>query len=213
MIAVSKPSRQTPNSQRDDQFVAMIPAIQRYARSAFRRLRPEVREDAVSAVVADAFFAFRRLVELGKHDVAYATPLARFAVRRYWTGRCACMPRGRDILSQKAQTTRGIIVERLDQFDEREQDWRLALVEDRRATPADTAAARIDVAAWLQSLPRRDHRVAETLSLGNTTSDAARQFRVSRARVSQLRRELQASWQAFQGESVGWPRSRQSRMS
>ena len=111
------------------------------------------------------------------------------------------MPRGRDMMSQKAGSTHGIVVERLDMFDEDQCKWRQALVEDRHAGPAEIAASRLDVAAWLRSLPRRDRRVAETLSLGNTTSEAARRFGVSRARVSQLRRELQASWTAFQGEA------------
>src|SRR5271154_2835075 len=130
MIAITKSPRQQ-NARNDEQFLTMIPAIQRYARSAFRNLRSQNREEAICAVVADAFIAFRRLVELGKQDVAYATPLARFAVRRYWTGRCACMPRGRDMMSQKAETVHGIVVERLDQFDEDQCKWRQALVEDR----------------------------------------------------------------------------------
>ena len=140
MIAISKSPLQSANTQHDGQFLQMIPAIERYARSAFRNLRPQTREEAICAVVADAFFAFRRLVELGKQDVAYATPLARFAVRRYWSGRCASMPRS-DIMSQFAPTAHGIVVERLDMFDEHTQHWHQALVEDRRATPADTAAA------------------------------------------------------------------------
>ena len=105
MIASTKKSPQSAYTPDDERFLEMIPAIQRYARSAFRNLRSQVREEAVSAVVADAFFAFRRLVELGKQDRAYATPLARFAVRRYWAGRCAGMTRGRDLTSQKARTT------------------------------------------------------------------------------------------------------------
>ncbi len=179
----------------------MIPAIKRYSRSAFRNLLTTIAQTKpfYAAWWPTRSLLFAGWVELGKQDVAYATPLARFAVRRYWSGRCASMPRG-DIMSQRARTTHGIVVERLDMFDEDSQHWRQALVEDRRATPADTAAARIDVAAWLRSLSRRNRRIAETLALGNTTSDAARQFRVSRARVSQLRRELQASWQAFQDE-------------
>ncbi len=109
MIASSKPICQAKHAQHDDRFLKMVPAIQGYARSAFRNLQPETREDAICAVVADAFFAFRRLVELGKQDLAYATPLARFAVRRYWTGRCACMPRGRDIMPQRQeQPTRSL---------------------------------------------------------------------------------------------------------
>ncbi len=201
MIAISKLPRPTANAQHDERFLKMVPAIQRYARSAFRNLRAQTRDEAICTVVADALFAFRRLVESDKQDRAYATPLARFAVRRYWTGRCACMPRGRDMMSQKTQTTRGIVIERLEFFDEQEQHWRQALVEDRRASPADTAAARIDVAAWLRSLPRRNRRIAQTLAMGETTSSAARRFGISRARISQLRRELQESWQAFQGEA------------
>ena len=135
MIAITKSPRQARNARNDEQFLKMVPAIQRYARSAFRNLRSQTREEAICAVVADAFFAFRRLVELGKQDVAYATPLARFAVRRYWTGRCACMPRGRDMMSQKAGTTHGIVVERLDMFDADQCKWRQALVEDRHAAP------------------------------------------------------------------------------
>jgi hypothetical protein len=201
MIVSTKKPRQTAYAPDDERFLEMIPAIQRYARSAFRNLRSQAREEAVCAVVADAFFAFRRLVELGKQDRAYATPLARFAVRRYWAGRCAGMTRGRDLTSQKARTTYGIIIERLDKLDHQTRNWRQALVEDHRATPADIAAARIDVAAWLRSLTRRNRRIAVTLALGNTSSETARQFGVSRARISQLRSELQASWQAFQGAS------------
>lgn len=38
--------------------------------------------DAVQETVASAFVAYARLVKLGKEELAYATPLAQFAVRR-----------------------------------------------------------------------------------------------------------------------------------
>ena len=212
MIAITKSSHQPANVQHDGRFLEMVPAIQRDARSAFRNLRTQAREEAISAVVTDAFFAFRRLVELSKQDVAYATPLARFAVRRYWTGRCACMPRGRDMMSHKAGTTHGIVVERLDVFDADQCKWRQALVEDRHAGPAEIAASRLDVAAWLRSLPRRDRRVAETLSLGHTTSEAARRFGVSRARVSQLRRSCRPVGRRSRVKRVGRLCSRRRRI-
>ena len=41
-------------------------------------------------------------------------------------------------------------------------------------------------------------QVALRLAVGDTTSEAAVQFRVSQARISQLRRELEADWEAFQ---------------
>ena len=76
-----------------------------------------------------------------------------------------------DLRPQKARTTHGIIIERLDKLDNQMQNWHQALIEDRHATPADIAVARIDVAAWLRSLSQRNRRIAETLALGNTSSE------------------------------------------
>jgi uncharacterized protein (DUF433 family) len=103
----------------------------------------------------------------------------------------------RDVLSPQAHAAGEITVERLDEFDHEQGDLRAALIEDRRATPADTAAARIDVAAWLRSLSHRSRRIAMTLAMGETTSDVARQFKVSPARISQMREELKTSWESF----------------
>ncbi len=74
------------------------------------------------------------------------------------------------------------------------------LVEDGRATPADLAASRIDFPAWLDTLSDRDRRLALTLSRNEKTGDTARKFKISPARVSQLRQELAARWKAFHGE-------------
>ena len=57
-------------------FLKMLPAIHRHARIAFRHLDPEARAEMVEEVVANAFVAYQRLVELGKADLAYPTPLA-----------------------------------------------------------------------------------------------------------------------------------------
>jgi hypothetical protein len=210
MISITKPPCQSTNAQHDQQFLELVPTIERHARSAFRNLQPQVLEEAISAVVFNAFCAFRRLVERGKQELAYASPLARFAVARYWSGRCAGMPSGRDVMSQQARAAHGFAVERLDRFDEKQGEWREVLVEDRCAGPAEIAAARIDVAAWLRSLPRRNRRIAKTLAMGETTSEVARQFRLSRPRVSQLREELKLSWQMFQGEAMQTMPTRQA---
>jgi FixJ family two-component response regulator len=98
----------------------------------------------------------------------------------------------------QAQEASGILVERLDTFDKVQEEWRQALLEDRRATPAEIAIARIDLADWLRSLSRRNRQIAKTLAMGETTSNVARQFQLSAARVSQIRRELEASWERFQ---------------
>ncbi len=66
--------------------------------------------------------------------------------------------------------------------------------------PAETAAARIDVADWFAALPRRDRRMAKTLSQGCSTGDAATRYGVSPGRISQKRREFHRSWEKFQSD-------------
>jgi len=75
------------------------------------------------------------------------------------------------------------------------------LVENRRVTPADTAAARIDFRDWLGRMKHRRREIAEVLAAGHTTSEVAGQFRLSLARVSQMRREFESSWREFQRDA------------
>jgi hypothetical protein len=81
-----------------------------------------------------------------------------------------------------------------------EGQWQEILVEDNHAGPADIARVRIDFASFLRSLPLRLRRVAKFLSKGETTNAAAEKFRVSAGRISQIRKELQRSWQQFMGD-------------
>ena len=105
--------------------------------------------------------------------------------------------------SEYAQRVKHFTLERLDRYDEATGQWRQMLLEDPKAGPADTAAARIDFGTWLRSLPRRQRWIALTLASGETTKAAARKFRVSPGRISQVRKELAASWNAFQGGTAG----------
>jgi hypothetical protein len=106
----------------------------------------------------------------------------------------------RDVLSPQCQRKNEFVIETLNHFDETVGSWQDTAVEDKRFTPADVAALRIDFNAWLASLSERNRQVAEKLATGETTSAVARLFGVSPARVSQLRRELQKAWFMFQGE-------------
>ena len=106
----------------------------------------------------------------------------------------------RDVSSEYAQQRKGFKVERLDRFDRRENGWMEILVEDRRSGPAEIVASKLDFAAWLRSLSKRDRRMAVMLATGETTGEAAKQFGVSPSRISQGRRELQQSWNDFVGE-------------
>ena len=92
---------------------------------------------------------------------------------------------------------KSVTVERLDHFDDEENAWSEVIVEDRRAGPADTARARLDFAAWLKQLPHRNRRVAQFLSVGNRTSDAAQKFGTSAGESARSA----ASWPRTGGSS------------
>ncbi len=183
------------------QYMGMLPAILRHADMAFRHLDAEAREEAVQEVVANTLSAFVRLVELGKADIAYAGPLANYAVAQVRDGRqVGTRLNVRDVASPRCQRLKHVKVERLDRYDRADEQWLEAVIEDRRTPPPDQAAFRIDFPQWLGLQSTRDRKVAEALALGETTGKVARRFQVSAARISQLRRELEASWHAFHGE-------------
>lgn len=184
-------------------FLELLPAIRQQARYAFRHLLPEAREEAIQEVVANAFVAYTRLAEQGKEEIAYATPLARYAVAQTRAGRrVGGRLNVRDVMSEHCRQSKGVTMERLDRWDPRQETWKELVVEDRRATPADVAATRLDFAAWLRTLSTRNRKLALTLAQGETTTRVAEQFGISLARVSQLRHELKAAWEAFHGETA-----------
>jgi hypothetical protein len=182
-------------------FVAMLPAIRRSAQITFRKIRPELRGELIEEVVANCYVAYARLVERGQADRALPSPLARFAIAQVRAGRrVGNRLRISDALSSYAQYRKQFFVEALDQYDEEEDCWQQILIEDKRATPAEVAACRIDFAEWLRRLTARLRKIALALASGETTKGAAEQFGLSPARISQLREWLRKSWEAFQGE-------------
>ena len=127
------------------------------------------------------FRGLARLAELGKLDLAYATPLALFGIRQVKDGR---MTGGhlncRDVMSPYCRKLKGITVERLDKYDETEECWQEILIPDQTCTPAELAASRIDVPAWLTTLKPRDRRIRRFLGIGNGTERCGREVRHER---------------------------------
>jgi len=202
MIAIARsPKRKAASRRRNYKFLSMLPEIRKQANFAFRRLHVDAREELIQEVVAQAYSLFVRLCQRGKLALVFPTPLAQFAIRKVRAGRrIGSRANIRDVTSPRAGVTKGLTIERLDRFDQRTGQWREALVEDRTAGPAEIAETRIDFADWLKTLPTRDRQLAETLARGETTGCVARMFRISAARVSQLRRDLCENWRRFVGE-------------
>ena len=101
-----------------ERFLEMLPQIREQARMAFRFARPEVREDLITEVIANAFVAFARLAERGKVELAYPTPLAQYAIRQVRAGRrVGTKLNVRDVSSRYSQRVKSFTVEQLGEFD------------------------------------------------------------------------------------------------
>lgn len=175
-------------------FTAMLPSIERQARRALARIPRRDREEALQAIVAYAAVAYARLVQRGKAHLGYPTPLAKFGLKQFRAGRnVGSRMNSRDVGCTSCRRAR---VEQLD-------DWKEILVETRRSTPAEIASLRIDFGDWLRTLTPRNRQVASALARGEQTNTVAKLFRLSAGRVSQLRREMYSSWQAFVSEPLG----------
>jgi len=198
MIAIVPKTRKLQVSQRTaDAFETMLPTIQRVASYGFRRAPRWRREELIQDVIARAYVAFVDLVARGKAALAYPTVLANFAIRQIRDGRQVGVKRNaRDAMSGFAQLRKGFSVRPLPE-PTTGGDWE-ELVEDRKASPAEIACCRVDFRDWLGRLKRFKRLVALRLAAGDSTSDAARHFRLSPGRVSQLRQELRQDWDEFQ---------------
>lgn len=182
------------------EFLAMLPRIRRQAHRAFSRLDAELRNELVAEAVAFAFCAFVGLARQGRLALAYPTPLADYAIRRVCSGRkAACRGNRNDVMSHYARRINGLAIKRLDRRDEASGQWSQLLVEDRHAGPAETAAARIDVSAWLRTLSKRNRKIAKALAVGERSSVVAKEHGLSAGRISQLRTWFRAAWEQFQG--------------
>jgi hypothetical protein len=200
MLAFTEPNSTTEPAWHAG-FLAMLPSIRDQLNFAFAGFTPATREDAIAESLALAMDAYAKLFEQGRADIAYPSVLAMYAARQFRAGRRVTGGQltMNDVMSHRAQKLRGIVVKPLVRRDQKGA-WKEILVEDRRATPAATAIARIDFGDWLSRLCNRDRGVATTLAAGETGRDTAKLHGISAGRVAQIRTKLRQNWQAFQGE-------------
>jgi hypothetical protein len=206
-------SRRRGDSALRRSFLQCLPQIMAVAGYAFRRHRFDEREERIAEAVAWTWVLFVRVQRRGKNPKEFPTAVAKFAVKYVRKGRLLGQSRNSKELytALSASENRRSLVS-LDELEPQTcTPWKEILVESRAFSPADTACTRIDMNAWLNSLSRRDRRLAERLATGERTGRIARAFGVSTARISQLRQEFRRSWQRFQnGGEV--PRNSTSRV-
>jgi hypothetical protein len=187
-------------------FNTLLPSIERQIVFSFRRVPVPFREDVLQEALVAAFIGYRRLVDRGRHDQIFATPLAQFAVCRVRDGRRVGSLKDRlDASCPFVARRRGFRLERIDRFDPHTRRWTLMAIPSSATSVPDQVAFRLDFPQWLSIQTRRDRRLIQALACGETTSEAARRFHISAARVSQLRLEFFQSWRTFQGEAPDAP--------
>ena len=189
-----------PGPQED--FLRILPRVEQHARCCFRHLRAEAKEEAVAQATALAFAAFRRLQEQGKDPFAFPTQLAAIAAKQVQAGRnLGSRQSSTDILSPSTQRRWGFRVQSLAPRRAADpESWQEAVVDNTQTPPADAAGFRIDFAAWLDTLTPRNRQLVDLLTLSHTPTQAARQLKISRGRISQLRKAFARQWYASQEE-------------
>ena len=178
-------------------FVAMLSEIEQKLRLAFCRLDPEARDDAIEEAIVHSLLSYANLHEQGRAEVATPSSLAWYSSRQVKRGRPTTgKMNGKEPLSRYGQISNDIEVEC------QPGNWIATLVLDKRASVEDQVAAKLDVGAWFATLTKRMKEIAKDLAFGCSTSEVAKKHGVTAGRISQLRRVLEESWAAFQGEAV-----------
>ena len=202
------PPSSVPISELQNRFLKILPRIEKHARVVFRWIKCQDRkEDFICEMIALIWKWILRLTARGKDPMEFIATLADYAGRQVRAGRRLCgQDRSKDVLSPRAQRTRGFVVASLPDgsrllgnvFDD-------ALRDNTRSEVPALVAFKMDFPAWLCSRTERDRQLIDDLMLGERTRDMADKHGLSAGRISQLRREYLQAWRTFCGEEEGRP--------
>jgi hypothetical protein len=172
-------------------FVAHLAEMQDLAAGHFRHLDPDAREEAIQNSVVLAYRYVKRLVERGKDAEGLFKGVLWWACRhtrlgRQGGGRAKLKPKC--VLDYARRGIRDVTVERgID----------LNYFIGQCASVPDAVAFRLDVPAFLGTLPERDQQIARDLAIGTGTKEVAQKFGVSAAAISQFRTRFRKKYDAF----------------
>jgi hypothetical protein len=196
-------------------FLSILPRVEQHGRIYFRHLPPHKKADALQEMRALAWKWFLRLHERGKDPADFVTQFVTYLARAVNSGRrLAGMVKSKDVMNPLNQRRRGFRVEPLpssmrsshenlyaspqgqallDAYEER--------LRDNTVTPViDQVAFRIDFPAWLKTLTARERRMIRAMAQNERTLDLSKEFELSPARISQVRREFYLDWRRFCGD-------------
>lgn len=189
----------TSIAELQQQFIELLPEVQRYAEVSFRSRPDRYREDLVADVVGIAWRWFVRLSRQGKRPAEFARTLCRFVVLAAKDGRSIGGRRNRRDLHAALARDPHLRVHSLEtRCPRRGAAWRDLLAETRGFPPDQTAATRIDFDDWRSALSPRNRRIVDLLAAGETSKVVAKTLQISPARMTQLRQQLAKNWKELQ---------------
>jgi hypothetical protein len=158
------------------------------------KLKADNLDDALQEMRAIAFDIYRSLVRRGKQ--IFYTPIMKFAIGRYNSGRRFAGSCTTDVLSDETQILRRCDICSLDQFDLNDGDLPF-LTDWRESHVADAVQFKMDFSQWYHLQSARDQQIIDDLAMSETTNAVAKKHGVSPALISIKRRDFAKSWKLF----------------
>lgn len=175
-------------------FLNLLPQIEQHGHIYFRHVRcPHRKAELLQEMRSLGWKWFIHLNHRGKNVHEFATVFVRLLARAVNSGRrLTGQAKAKDVMNRVTQERGGFGVEA---FDER--------LRENTVTPVpDQVQFRIDWPAWLATLTARERRIIRAMAQNERTSDLGREFEVSAARISQMRREFCDGWTRFCGDAL-----------
>jgi hypothetical protein len=201
MVAIRTQPTASSLHQLQARFVSlMLPRIETHAKVYFRQVKCPVRkQDFIAETVAIAWKWVKRLAEKGRDALGFVSQLATYAAKAVKSGRRLCgQLKPKDVLSEKAQQQHGFVVCSIPDYSTLGTNPMMdALIDNTQSPVPDQVAFRCDFPRWLRSHARRDRRIIQAMAMRERTLELSEKFKLSPARISQLRREYHKDWELF----------------
>ncbi len=197
-----------------DQFVEMLPEIERRARLTLRHHDPEAREEFTAEVVGLCWLNYLHCVAEGK--TVSSSSLAHYGLLGVRTGRGVCGEDSGDVMARKAQILGRATVETLDAAPApvdptgraTDAGWwdRSEVLEDKRIwlRPFERVRIKHDYGQFLKlgEVTAQETTTFNLLAEGYRTGEAAERLDVSAGRVSQIKTAIAEKLIRFMGPDV-----------
>jgi len=205
IISMNEPTTMQPTSIEELQaaFITLLPKIEYTVRVRLRHIAcSDRRADLACEAIAMCWKWYIGLAQKGRSPAEFLYTFAALAARAALSGRrlCGC-EKARDALSPLCQRMRSFTVSPLpDTFGLIGNMFGEALIDNTQTPVPDQVQFRLDFPRWRDSLGERSRILMDAMVEGHSGNELATVFRVTRARISQVRRELQEGWQSFCGD-------------